>query len=552
MTHTLHPEPAVDHLWNLGLTSQSPLICSAGRTGFYIDGAGDYWKCGAVAPVTRPIGNILRDGELRFAASAVCERFPTRQANPGSEIQCWCVENKVLDVTRASTDDLHGMYDSAFFHIDVSRVCNFSCHYCTVPKEIFDNRKMVNKREHMPQWARKPYLDKADMTVIANAIFAKCNNVMIRLAGIMEPLMNPDILTFFEIAKANEGKLKEIRLMSNLGIERDFDTILEMGFGRKLHTIVSMHITDDNFDPFRVVRQIKKAEQAGTIIGSHIVPSPLVRRHMVDYLDFFSIHGVRVRPVPYIVEDPNGHALEKNTQTEAKPPKHVKLVQEFLGSDFAGRVKGKNYAQYVEQVRSLNADSYQVAQAFMAEEGDAAKKSIYTLKSGISTIPIVPERALAATPANEAPSNPGATHSPAAAATAPQASLELRQQAYAAIGEGRPEDAFALFETALTIDPNDHEVLCDLATLALTHGEFQPATDFARRAVELSASHGPSRYVLAMALAATGAGDEAIEIFETLKADLANGLPDASSELAASIAEELRKLRVEQPQAAFA
>jgi hypothetical protein len=557
-TAQLHPDPAVDHVWSLGLTSRSPLICSAGRTGFYIDGNGDYWKCGAVAPVTAPIGNILRDGELRFAKSAVCERFPTQQPNSGSEIQCWCVENQVLDVTRASTDEMKGLYDQAFVHIDVSRICNFSCHYCTVPKPIFDGRKLVNKREALPPWAHKPYLDKADITVIANAIFAKCSNVTIRLAGLMEPLMNPDILTFFEIAKQNEGKLKEMRLMSNLGIEKTFDDILEMDFGQKLNTMVSMHITDDNFDPFRVVRQIKKAEQHGIRIKSHIIPSPLVHRHMVDYLDFFSIHGVRVRPVPYIVEDPSGHALEKNTQSEVKPPKHLKWVQEFLGSDFAGRLKGKSYAQYIEQIRSLNADSYQVAQAFTTDEGDSAKQSIYTLKSGRATIPIVVERAAPAEAAQRTPPTPAtgddARKSPPQTPTASSlpTSPELRRQAYAAIAAGRPEEAFALLEAALSAAPNDHEVLCDLATLALTHAEFEPAIEFARRAIEVSTSHGPSRYVMAMALAGSGARVEAIDIFEALQADAESGLNETSSGLAEAVATELRKLQITEAQPVLA
>ena len=89
MNPQLHPSPNVDRVWRLGLEAESPLICTAGRTGFYIDAVGNYWKCGALAASFAPIGNILHDGELKFAASAVCERFPTQTPNPGSEIQCW-------------------------------------------------------------------------------------------------------------------------------------------------------------------------------------------------------------------------------------------------------------------------------------------------------------------------------------------------------------------------------------------------------------------------------------------------------------------------------
>ncbi len=52
--------------------------------------------------------------------------------------------------------DLATLYERAFFHIDVSRLCNFSCHYCTVPAEVFGARKLAKKREHLGDWARKP------------------------------------------------------------------------------------------------------------------------------------------------------------------------------------------------------------------------------------------------------------------------------------------------------------------------------------------------------------------------------------------------------------
>jgi hypothetical protein len=536
----LHPDPRVDSLWQTGLDASSPLICSAGRTGFYIDAVGDYWKCGAIASTCAPIGNILRDGELKFAASPVCERFPTHQVDPGAEIQCWCVENKVLDVTKAAPRALETLYDSAFFHIDVSRLCNSSCHYGTVSAPIFEARNLAKKREHLSEWAQKAYMDRHDLELIAREIFAKCDKVVFRIAGVMEPLMNPDILAFFEACKANIDKVREIRLMSNLGIEKTFETILEMGFGRKLHTIVSMHVVDDNFDPFRVVRQIKRAQEAGTVIGSHIVPSPVVREVMVDYMDFFSLHGVRVRPVPHILDDPSGQSLEKGTQQPGHVPRHYRAMKDFLGADFAHRLPGKGYAAYVEQIRRLNADTYEVIEAFrnggLKGQGggvaDAARRRIFMLQAQPR-------------PAASAPA-PAPAPSPAPAPVADGFGVgELRRQAMLAHATGQLDRAVDLLKQALVQSPLDHEVLCDLASMALAGGEPVAAVTLARRALERAPDHATSLYTLGMALAQGGAHAPAIRALQRVASGPgAEALRADAGALADRVAPMLERLRL--------
>lgn len=570
MSTALHPSPNVDRVWRLGLEAESPLICTAGRTGFYIDAVGNYWKCGALASSFAPIGNILRDGELKFAASPVCERFPTQTPNPGSEIQCWCVENKVLDVTKAAPKALETFYDEAFFHIDVSRLCNYSCHYCTVSKPIFDARNLAKKREHLTEWERKPYMDEADLALIAREIFAKCDNVVLRIAGMMEPLMNPDILAFFEACKANLHKVKQIRLMSNLGIEKTFETILDMGFGKKLNTVVSMHVVDDNFDPFRVVRQIKRAQAAGTIISSHIVPSPIVRETMIDYLDFFSIHGVRVRPVPYIVDDPAGRPLEKGTQQPGHVPRHYRAMKDFLGDSFATRVAGKGYAAYVEQIRSLNADTYEVLAAFNAEggaEADAqgdAKRKIFMLqaeRSAPATVatplprPAAPVARVLPVPPVAAPVVASAVAPAAAAVPAARPAdsgrpgttggvSALRQAALQAHASGALDRAVALLQQALQLSPLDPEVLCDLATMALTSGEPVPAVTLAKRALEQAPDHPIGLYTLGMALAQGGALAPAIRALQRVAdGDGAAALRAQGGGLADNVVPMLERLR---------
>lgn len=526
----LHPDPRVDATWQLGLDATSPLICSAGRTGFFIDAAGNYWKCGALAAAFPPIGNILRDGELRFAASPVCERFPTQTPNPGSEIQCWCVENRVVDVAKAAPAALESFYDGAFFHIDVSRLCNFSCHYCTVSAPIFEARNLARQREHLTDWERKPYMDRADLELIAREIFAKCDKVVFRIAGMMEPLMNPDILAFFEACRANLHKVREIRLMSNLGVDKTFETLLGMGFGRKLTTVVSMHVVDDNFDPFRVVRQIQRAQAAGVVIDSHIVPSPVVREVMADYLDFFSLHGVRVRPVPYIVDDAIGRPLDKGTQKPGHVPRHYRAMKDFLGEDFAARVPGKSYAAYVEHIRSLNADAYAVLESFRragsggaTTAADEGRRRIFMLRA-----------------------------EPQPAATAPKPAAgngvgDLRRQALAAHAAGATDRAIALLQQALQQSAHDPEVLCDLATLALTTGDVLAAVKLARAALEQSPDHPVALYTLGMGLAQGGAAAPAIRALERVAAgDGGAALRAQTGALADNVAPMLERLRKQQ------
>lgn len=193
-------------------------------------------------------------------------------------------------------------------------------------------------------------MDAAELRLVAREIFANCSKVSLRIGGLMEPLMNPDILAFFEACRDRIDQVDEILLMSNLGIEMTFDDLLEMGFGAKLRTVVSLHVVDDNFDPFRVVRQARRAQASGARISANIVPSPLVRDVLVDYLDFFSLHGIRVTPCSYIVDDPQGRPLEKGTCGPGHVPRRHADVLAFIGRDFGRRLPGRSYAAYVEQI----------------------------------------------------------------------------------------------------------------------------------------------------------------------------------------------------------
>lgn len=120
-------------------------------------------------------------------------------------------------------------------------------------------------------------------------------------------------------------------------------------------------------------------------------------------------------------------------------------------------------------------------------------------------------------------------------ATSQAAVVDCRRRAYDALSAGQPDAAFAALEDALARDANDPEVLCDLATLALTHGEPVSAIDFARHALTLDGAHAPSRAALALALAAHGARAEALPVLAALRtSSLPAGLRDALARVSAA------------------
>jgi Flp pilus assembly protein TadD len=113
--------------------------------------------------------------------------------------------------------------------------------------------------------------------------------------------------------------------------------------------------------------------------------------------------------------------------------------------------------------------------------------------------------------------------------------VDCRRRAYDALRVGEADTAFAELESAFAADSHDPEVLCDLATLALTHGEPASALDFARHALTLDATHAPSRAALALALAAEGSHAEARPLLEALRASsLPAGLRDALARVSAT------------------
>lgn len=92
----------------------------------------------------------------------------------------------------------------------------------------------------------------------------------------------------------------------------------------------------------------------------------------------------------------------------------------------------------------------------------------------------------------------------------------LRRRAHEALQQGHPEDAQRLLMQALLKEPQNLELLTEVAELAFQYGDFHAAMVNARQALRLDPQHTGCQFVLAMALAACGESQEALSMFDTL------------------------------------
>lgn len=102
------------------------------------------------------------------------------------------------------------------------------------------------------------------------------------------------------------------------------------------------------------------------------------------------------------------------------------------------------------------------------------------------------------------------------AATAQDTVSALRTQALAASQAGQADEAVALLQQALQIDPGHVEAIADLAALALNQGHSSQAEALARIALARDPDHGTSLFVLASAQEGLGQTRQAADTWQTL------------------------------------
>ena len=330
MVRHLHPDPKVQRMLDWGGDGRDK-VCSAGRSGYTVAVNGDYTSCGPMA-YEGPIGNVLEDGVFaQFPREQLlCPVFPPdhpeRFPSPVPEVSCWCWENTVMPLEPAAPNaeierywEEHAVDKEVFVQWEMSRLCNFSCNYCSVDPKTFANRQSKAP-------AAKSFLEAPELLRIADILLSQFERVRLRITGPMEPLTNPGIVDLFERLAKSQERISKIVFMTNFSLHDKMKRILEMGWGKKLRVIVSMHFLDDRFDPFKIAELYKFGQQHHVEMDSHVVPSPDMRRFWRPYLEFFGLNGVRIRTVPYIAERSNGQSTVKYERPPGWQPTHYDAV----------------------------------------------------------------------------------------------------------------------------------------------------------------------------------------------------------------------------------
>lgn len=91
-----------------------------------------------------------------------------------------------------------------------------------------------------------------------------------------------------------------------------------------------------------------------------------------------------------------------------------------------------------------------------------------------------------------------------------------RNAAYAEAARGRLGHGVHMLLRALGTQPMSFELQSDMAALLLSAGEFAHAASYARTALDVHPSHGPSLYALGFALSGLGEAAEATSILRRL------------------------------------
>lgn len=115
---------------------------------------------------------------------------------------------------------------------------------------------------------------------------------------------------------------------------------------------------------------------------------------------------------------------------------------------------------------------------------------------------------------------------------------ELRRRAFAATGQGRLDEGIGLLTQALEGGPQDVNVLCDLATLALSSGDLPAAVKLSRHALAYEPDHASSLFALGMALARGGAEAPACRALQRVASG--PGAAALRAELGGEAAEQVR------------
>ena len=358
MVRHLHPDPRIQRMLDWGGDGRDK-VCSAGRSGYHLTVDGDYTSCVPMA-YEGAIGNVLRDGVFaQFPLDQMlCPVFPPdhpdRFPSPVPEVSCWCAENTVVPFDPAAPNEYverywqeHGVDKEVFISWEVSRLCNLSCNYCSVPAELFAAR-------HDKSTLRTSFLETSQLLQIADVLLSQFERIRLRLTGPMEPLTVPGIVDLFARLARSKDNISQIVFMTNFSLHEKMKRILEMGWERKLRVVVSMHFLDDKYDPFKVAELYQFGLDNHVWMDCHVVPSPDIVRFWRPYVEFFALKGVRIRTVPYIAERSDGSSTTKYSHPSDWKPRHYDEVSRYVAQAKTDAANAGSLAS-IEKTLSANA-----------------------------------------------------------------------------------------------------------------------------------------------------------------------------------------------------
>lgn len=334
-----HPNSNVQRLIDAAFDGTQKL-CSAGCRGYYILLSGDYAPCAPMFRKFGRMGNILQDAQFRQLSGQelVCPEFPPEHPDlypsPVPELSCWCLHNTVEFVPPGQSDEELNQRMSAIgakapAHVlwEMSRLCNFSCHYCLTSDKVFNNRTSKNYVSGSGEQIIPRTLD--ELKVVADKIFAQFDSVNLVLAGPMEPLTNAHIVDLLRYMLRYREKVSALTITTNGSLAGKLNEIVAMGWREKLIVYCSLHILEDNFDPFSIVRTIQLAYRNNVNVEVHCIPSDEVRKFLPEYMRFFSLFGIKVNVHPLVV-DFGGASVMKYSYPDAFEPKSLPPVRNFV------------------------------------------------------------------------------------------------------------------------------------------------------------------------------------------------------------------------------
>lgn len=361
-----HPDPQVQRLIDTA-GDGSKKMCSAGSRGYYILISGDYAPCAPMFRKFGKMGNILQDDAFRSLSGRelLCPEFPPEHPDvypsPVPELTCWCKHHTIEFVPPEETSEAVDQRMArvtettpAYVFWEMSRLCNFSCHYCLAPEKIFNSR--TSKTYVSGGGEEISPRTFSELKDIADKIFRRFDRVTLVLGGPMEPLTNPHIVELMRHLLRYADRIDTLTITTNGSLTKKLDAILAMGWRSKLILYCSLHILDDNFDPFAVVRMIQNAWRSGATVEVHCIPSSEVMKFLPDYMRFFAFFGIKVNVHPLVV-DFGGTSVMKYSYPPDFEPKAYASLRNFLARVWGAEVPAaeRSFFAAAESLNSVDA-----------------------------------------------------------------------------------------------------------------------------------------------------------------------------------------------------